>query len=338
MLTYFALALSVFLAAGCTRAPELQTISNIAQGTTYTVKWWTSADFDAREFASAVENELARIDELMSNYRDDSVLERFNRSRTTAVQTLPEELVEILKIAAAVHEASAGCFDLTVRPLVSLWGFDTATPSVPDTASLTAARARVGFDKLELIDQQHVRKTVDDLEIDMSGIGQGYTVTRLVQLAVDRGLTDYLIEIGGEMAAHGTKPDGTSWRVGIEQPSISQPGVQRVLVLPAERSTAVMTSGTYRHFFEAGGHAYSHIIDPATGEPVKHDLVSVTIIHSDPTWAGAWSTALLCLGPERAAALAERAGLAVLLLVRAGDAIEERRSTSLNEEWKGVVE
>ncbi|HLF11452.1 MAG TPA: FAD:protein FMN transferase [Gammaproteobacteria bacterium] len=317
---------------------EIQVISNLAQGTTYTIKWWSAGEFDAAAFASAIQDELARIDELLSNFREDSMIERFNASRTVEAQALPEEMLMLLRIAAAVHRASAGCFDPTVRPLVALWGFDTAAPHVPHPSALAAARTRVGFDKLELIDTQHVRKTIADLEIDMAGIGQGYTVARLAQIAAELGLDNYLIEIGGELAAHGGKPNDEPWRVGIEQPLDAQRAVPRVLILPTERTTAVMTSGTYRHFFEEGGQTYSHILDPKTGRPVQHDLVSVTVLHSDPTLAGAWSTALLCLGPEQAAVTAEREGLAALLLVRVGESIQERRSTSLDEGWLGVLE
>jgi len=322
------------------KAPEqaLQIISNVAQGTTYTIKWWGAPDVEPAAFAGAVQNELVRIDELLSNFRDDSAIEHFNAARTVEPQSLPEEIVGLLQIAATVHEESAGCFDPTVRPLARLWGFDTDTPGVPDAAAVAAVLEHVGFGKLEIVDAQRVRKTDPDVEVDLSGIGQGYTVAQLSRIATEHGIENYLVEIGGELAARGHKADAEPWRVGIEHPSAASRDIQRVLVLPAERLTAVMTSGTYRHFFEDDGQTYSHILDPLTGRPVRHDLLSVTVLHSDPTLAGAWSTALLCLGPDRARAAADREGLVALLLIRAGESIEEWRSASLIENWPGVIE
>jgi FAD:protein FMN transferase len=337
------IALAVALTAmvgACSRAPrepQIESISNVAQGTTYTIKWWTTIDVDGRALADAAEAELDRIDGLLSNFRPDSVIESFNTSRTVAIQELPEELVSLLEVAASVHRASAGCFDPTVRPLVRLWGFDSPTPQVPDRVAVERTAERVGFDKLEILDSRHVRKTTPDLEIDLASIGQAYSAGRLAALAEGFGLTNYVVEIGGELVARGTRPDRQPWRIGIEQPLRGRGPIERVIAMPAER-TAVTTSGTYRQYFEAAGRIYSHILDPKTGQPVDHDLVSVTIIDSDPMLAGAWATALVCLGPERAALTADRETVAALMFVRAGDSTEERRSAALEAEFGTVLE
>jgi thiamine biosynthesis lipoprotein len=331
----FACPVALLIAAAalmsCSSRRELHSIAGLAQGTTYTVQWWSGRGVDTPELTRAVTRELERIDELLSNYRADSALERFNASRTTLPQALPAELVTLLRLADDVHRASDGCFDPTVRPLVRLWGFDGDAPHVPPDEQLEEVRARVGFDKIELVDAAHVRKRTSDLEIDMASIGQGYTVGRLAAIADGFGLTDYLVEIGGELAGRGRRPDGRSWRVGIESPARAAP--VRAVPLPTGGLTAVITSGTYRHFFEDHGKSYSHILDPRTGRPVDHALASVTVAGSDPATAAAWGTALLCLGPEAGAAVAEKLGLAAVLFVRTGDGFEPHETTRFRAEW-----
>jgi thiamine biosynthesis lipoprotein len=326
------LAAATWLAAGCSPRREIQTLAGLAQGTTYEIQWWSEREIDLPELNRAVTAELERIDQLLSNYRSDSALELFNASRTTAPQALPADLVALLRLAGDIHRASGGCFDPTVRPLVRLWGFDGDTPHVPDDDELEAARARVGFDKIEIVDAEHVRKLMSDVEVDMASLGQGYTVGRLAALAERFGLADYLVEIGGELLGRGRRPNGSSWRVGIESPAASGAPL-RALPLPVGRVTAVITSGTYRHFFEDHGKLYSHILDPRTGRPVDHTLVSVTVAGADPALAAAWGTALLCLGPDAGAALAETLDLAALLSVRKADGFEQRATPRFAAEW-----
>jgi thiamine biosynthesis lipoprotein len=303
----------------------------LAQGTTYTLQWWSEDRVDRDALARAVTAELERIDVLLSNYRLDSVLERFNATRSLAPQALPAELVTLLELASDVHRASAGCFDPTVRPLVRLWGFDGDEPHVPAADAIAAVLPSVGFDKLEIVDSEHVRKLREDIEIDMASIGQGYTVGRLSAIAEGFGLKNYLFEIGGELAGRGSRPDGRSWRVGIESPDKGAP--LRALNLPADRLTAVITSGSYRHFFEDHGHAYGHILDPRTGRSVEHALVSVTVTGDAAARTAAWGTALLCLGPDDALATAERERLTAVMIVRAGDGFEIRESPLFRASW-----
>jgi thiamine biosynthesis lipoprotein len=323
--------------AGCSRARELQTLTGLAQGTTYTVQWWSERDVDTPALSRAVADELARIDELLSNYRPDSALERFNAARTTEPQEVPAELVTLLRLAADVHRASAGCFDPTVRPLVRLWGFDGDSPRVPADDQLEAVRASVGFDKIAIVDADHVSKLASDVAIDMASIGQGYTVGRLAAVAERFDLTDYLVEIGGELLGRGRRPDGRSWRVGVESPS-AEGAALRALPLPTRGATAVITSGTYRHFFEHGGKVYGHIIDPRTGRPVDHALVSVTVVGRDPAHAAAWGTALLCLGPAAGAAAADALDLAAVLTVRTNAGFEQRPTARFAAEWPNDAE
>ncbi len=309
---------SAALVACTPPSPSIRTITGFAQGTTYSLQWTGGASTAAIE--AAAEQELERIDALLSNYRPDSTLERFNAARHTEPIELPAELVALFAVAKTVHAASDGCFDPTVRPLVRLWGFDGETPAVPPAAAIEAARAIVGLDQLELIDATHVRKRRPELEVDMASIGQGYTAGRLAELLELHGNTAYLAEIGGEVVTRGTKPGATPWRIGIENPvSPATPSASGPALRMPDTRTAAITSGSYRHFLEAEGRRFSHIIDPRSGWPVEHALLSVTVVGPDAALAAAWGTALLCLGPAAALATAEREPLAALLWIAADD-------------------
>jgi FAD:protein FMN transferase len=322
----------VLALASCARPRKLDTITGLAQGTTYTLQWWSDDRVDSRALTAAVTAELERLDALLSNYRSDSTLERFNAARSTDPQPLPSELVSLFELAADIHRRSGGCFDPSVRPLVRLWGFDGDEPHVPTDDEIASTLERVGLDKLEIVDKEHVRKTRPDLEIDMASIGQGYTVGRISEVAEGFGLRNYLFEIGGELAGRGTRPDGKSWRVGIENPDKSDAPI-RALSLPADRLTAVITSGSYRHNFTDQGRVYGHILDPRTGRSVEHDLVSVTVTGEVAARTAAWGTALLCLGPSPAFETAEREGIAAVFILKALAGFEVRQSSAFSAAW-----
>jgi len=330
-----ACAVAAVVACTPSSAPPLHTVGGVAQGTTYSLQWTGGAT--APEIAAAAEQELARLDTLLSNYREDSTLELFNATQSTEPLELPSELVALLELAKRVHAASDGCFDPTVRPLVHAWGFDGDSPAVPGAAVIDAAREIVGLDKLELIDATHVRKTVAGLSLDMSSIGQGYSAGRLADLLERNGSTAYLAEIGGEVVARGLKPDGSAWRIGIENPA-ADAGAGPALRMPPVARTAVVTSGSYRHYFEADGRRFGHIIDPRTGWPVEHALVSVTVVGNDGATAGAWGTALLCLGPDAASVTAEREGIAALFWVGHDAATALEQSRVFAEKWRELLD
>jgi thiamine biosynthesis lipoprotein len=334
----WAIALCGGVAASCSSGvPEVRSVTGFAQGTTFSLQWVGASD--ESEIAMAADRELARIDSLLSNYRPDSEIEAFNAVRTTEPIELSAELVSLLALAKSIHAASAGCFDPTVLPLVRVWGFDTDTPAVPTRSDLEAARALVGLDKLVLDGPTLAHKLEPALAIDMSSIGQGYAADRLAALLEEHGSGAYLAEIGGEIVARGSKPDGSPWRVGVENPAGDE-GPGATLRIPPERRTAVITSGTYRHYFEGEGRRLSHVIDPRSGSPIDHGLLSATVVGSEGARTGAWATALLCLGPEQALATAEREGIAAQLWQLDAEGSSSHRETSAlaSGEWRGVLE
>ena len=309
------LAMLALLVLGAPLAATAATLLGATMGTTYRLILPSLASPDTR-LKTRVDGLLARINGQMSTYQADSELSRLNASPSGEWLAVSADLFEVLKAAHAVSVASDGAFDITVGPLVDLWGFgpspQLARPPQPD--ALAAARARVGYRQLELADgPPRVRKARADLALDLSAIAKGYAVDQVAALLENAGLHDYLIDIGGELRVAGQRRPGQAWQVGVALPSAEREGLERVLPLT---NNALATSGDYRNYFDYGGRRYSHEIDPATGQPLQHALASVSVLHASCMWADAYATALLVMGPQRGLALATRQHLAALFLVR----------------------
>ncbi|PKM10293.1 MAG: FAD:protein FMN transferase [Gammaproteobacteria bacterium HGW-Gammaproteobacteria-3] len=323
------LLMGAALLVGACSDQSLQKFAGYAQGTTYHISYWSAEPVDHKTIQLGVIKEFGAIDKLLSNYREDSVIEAFNKAEARQSQATDPVIVSLVKTAKKVYQASAGCYDLTIKPLFDLWGFSGETPALVDVKAIDLALARVGMDKLEIIDATHLRKMRTDVIIDVSSIAQGYSVERIAQILEQNGISNYLVEIGGELKTRGHKPDGQAWRIAVERPLPGQQTLHKIITLPKDEAAAVMTSGTYRHYFDVDGKRYSHILDARNGRPVSHDLVSVTVIHPDPVLADAWSTALLCLGPQQGLAAANNNALAALFIEQQGDDLIESQSDAL---------
>lgn len=292
--------------SACERAPSIQTLTGYAQGTTYSVKYWTTQSIDSKALQNAINNELARIDKLMSNYRKDSVIEHFNQQNVVNQPlNIDREILEILNISNEVYEKSKHCYDPTIKPLFQIWGFSDDKLSIPDDNTIAQTLARIGFKYLQR-GSTTLTKTVPGLTVDLSAIGQGYAVAKIAQLLEQHGITNYLTEIGGEMLVAGNKPNNEKWRVGIERPIPNSQKISEIITLSGQQKVAIMTSGTYRHYYDDNGKQYSHILDPRSGKPVAHNSVAVTVLLNNATYADAWSTALLCLGSQVGLAVANQ--------------------------------
>ncbi len=310
--------------------PAIQKLEGPAQGTTYHISYWSEHPTDTIAIKSSIENELTIIDKLLSNYRPDSTIEIFNKSDNTDSQEVGNEIVSLVKIAQVVNEASHGCYDLTIKPLFDLWGFKGDTLTIPDEAKLLTTLKQIGMEKLEVVDDTHLRKQQADLKIDLASIAQGYSVERISKVLEQQNITQYLVEIGGELKINGTKPGRQPWRIALERPLPEERSMQKVITMPKDSPMAVMTAGTYRHYFDDHGQRYSHILDARNGKPVTHNLVSVTVLISDPTVADAWDTALLCLGQKDGMLAANTAKIPTLFIEMQGNELIESRSDALN--------
>ncbi|MEZ5560763.1 MAG: FAD:protein FMN transferase [Pseudomonadales bacterium] len=283
---------------------------------------------DVRE---PIESELAGVNAEMSTYLEDSDLSRFNQAPVGSWVAVPETLVQVVVAALELSRESAGAFDVTVGPLVNLWGFGPgghgprgtqAAEALPDPAQIEAMRQRVGYRFLEARAQPPALRKSADLYVDLSAIAKGHGVDRVVQRLLAAGCDAALVDVGGEVRGVGSGPGGRPWRIGIEVPDPQRYGaIERIIEL---RDLAVATSGDYRNFIEISGQRYSHTIDPRTGRPVSHALASVTVLHASTMWADGYATLLNVLGPEQGMAFARAHELAVLFLVRGANGFEER--------------
>ncbi|MHA7815205.1 MAG: FAD:protein FMN transferase [Pseudohaliea sp.] len=274
---------------------------------------------------AAIDAELEAVNASMSTWLEDSEISRFNRLPAGATMTVSPSFAAVLEAALAIGRTSGGAYDVTVAPLVDLWGFGPEGPrdGIPDSAAVAETRYRVGQSKLDWNpDSRRLGKRAP-VSLDFSSIAKGYAVDRVAGLLEARGLANYLVEIGGEMRVAGRSPRSDAWRVAVERPQAGARAVARGIALS---DGAIATSGDYRNFFTVGEVRYSHMIDPRTGAPVTHDVVSVTVIHKSCMVADGWATALAVLGREAALEVADEAGLAVYLLAREGDGFKEYSS------------
>ncbi len=320
------------LLAGC--GPREQTLRLVGQtmGTSWSVQVSRPpAGLDQAALYARISAELAAVNDQMSTYQTDSELSRFNAADSTDWFRVSAELVRLVDSALAISMLTDGAFDVTVGPLVNLWGFGPAVTAdqLPAQAEIDAARARVGWGLLATrTEPPALRKARADLYVDLSAIAKGYGVDRLAAVVAEAGITDYLVEIGGELYGRGLNAAGEPWQIAIERPD---PGRRAVLQVVALQDRAMATSGDYRNFFELDGARYSHTIDPATGRPVDHQVASVTVLAERCAEADAWATALLVLGPERGRALADARGLAALFVERVAAAGPEDDALRLTE-------
>ncbi len=325
-------ALIVLLAAGTGFSllrpeppPAELHMSGRTMGTTYNLKYRPTPNIPSlKAIQVEVDALLDEINHTMSTYDQESELSRFNRLRTTDWVPASASLRDVLKAALEVGAQSEGAFDITVGPLVNLWGFgpDVHPDRIPLDRDIAAARMRSGLDKITLSETQPaIRKLRPDVFLDLSGIAKGYGVDRVAELMTAHGIEHYMVEIGGEIRVRGLRERDTPWRIAIEKPLSGERSVHTMLALS---DIALATSGNYRNFFEIAGRRYSHTIDPTTGWPVDNHLVSVTVLAETSMRADAWATAFQVLGPERGMAIAERLNLPVLFVVERDGQFEER--------------
>lgn len=315
----FLVSLCFFIVTACSTAekPKVYRLEGRTMGTTYHITAVGNQGVRVAEtvLQMEVDKKLEEINQIMSTYIPDSELSMLNQAPVNKPVVVSKPLFQILVKSGEITRLSGTAFDVTVGPLVNLWGFgpEERDQNKPDAATLAEARARVGFQFVQLdAERRQVTKT-RDVYIDLSAIAKGYGADVLAQLFVDRGFSDYMVEVGGEIALRGNNPAGTPWRIGVEQPTLAQTGVVQAISVPAG---GIATSGDYRNYFEVDGQRFSHTIDPKTGEPITHTLASVTVVAPTAAEADALATALNVLGPEKGYELAVKEGVAAYFIIR----------------------
>ncbi|MDR7120425.1 FAD:protein FMN transferase [Rheinheimera soli] len=324
------LALLLVGLTACSQPDPIQRISGPAQGSSFTVSFWTEQGIDKSALEKQLKKELDRIDLLMSNYRPDSVIEAFNAQQSDELVEVGEELVLMVDIAKQISAHSEGCYDLTVKPYFELWGFRGDQLTKPSAEQIQTLKQTIGLDKVSS-DGSRLVKHSPGLRVDVSSIAQGYTVGQLAKILDKAGIQNYLVEVGGELVSKGKKPEAKAWRVAIEKPLPDSQKLQKIISVQQDEPLSIMTSGTYRHFYDLDGVRYSHVLDARTGTPVTHNTVSTTILIPDPTWGDAWSTAFLCMGSEQGLKVADELKLPVLFIDQQGADFIEKPSQALTE-------
>jgi thiamine biosynthesis lipoprotein len=323
------------LTASCsndTSQARLKEFDGDAQGTTYHVKVVDlPAALSPETVKSAIEAELDDINRHFSTYTPDSELSRFNQSRDTGWIPASAGLVQVLAEAQRVSKLSGGAYDVTVGPLVNLWGFGPQDNGdrIPAQEEIAAAQARTGYDHLHLrTSPPSIRKEIPDMYVDVNSIAQGYSVDRVALRLDSLGIANYLVEVGGELRGKGLNQLNGHWRIGIERPA---PGERSVYTIIKIANVGVSTSGDYRDYFERDGQRYSHTIDPHTGRPITHQLASVTVVSENTMRADALSTALMVLGPEDGYHLAEQEGLAAYFIIKTDTGFTDRETPAFDQ-------
>jgi thiamine biosynthesis lipoprotein len=318
----------VFLLSACEKtAPKSYPFnySGPIMGTRFSIKATQLPDgVTAEQLQGLIQARLTSINQGMSTYISDSELSLLNAIQSTEAQAVSTELFKVLAAAQEISQLSEGAFDITVGALVNLWGFgpDVMQFQAPDAQAIQQLLASSGYQQLVLDGQALVvTKKKASLSMDLSALAKGYAVDEVATVLEEQGISNYLVEIGGELHLKGVNLQGNKWRIAIEKPNSAKRELQRVLPIT---DIAMATSGDYRNFFEQDGQRFSHTIDPRTGYPITHKLASVTVLTDTCMYADAWATALMVLGPEAGYQKAEQQHIAALFIIKTEQGFVER--------------
>jgi thiamine biosynthesis lipoprotein len=318
---------SLFIISGCDKPVEQIHLYGPTMGTTYNVKYLPQKDAPSREqFQREIDRLLEEVNDQMSTYRKDSELSRFNQSRSSDSFTVSSQTATVVKEAIRLNALTMGALDVTVGPLVNLWGFGPeARPEVvPSDAELAERKAMTGIEHLK-VEGNSLQKDLPNLYVDLSTIAKGWGVDVVADYIQSRGIKNYMVEVGGEIRLKGHNREGIPWRIAIEKPDVNQRAVQEII---EPGNMAMATSGDYRNYFEREGIRYSHIIDPRTGRPIHNKVVSVTVLDKSCMTADGLATGLMVLGEEKGMQVAEKENIPVLMIVKTDDGFKEFTSSA----------
>jgi FAD:protein FMN transferase len=324
------LLLALLLLAGCATQPRETVLRGETMGSAWTATIAGELPQAAAELEAGAQRRFEAVNQALSTWRPDSALSRFNDDATGEWVDIDPELAAVMAYALGLAERSGGAYDVTVGPLVNLWGFgpDPARRAVPGADEISAARARVGWRRVQVDVANNRARKEAGVRVDLSSLGKGRGVDRVAEFFDSQGVTNYLIDLSGKLRARGRNAAGRPWRVAVEKPGPDDPSGQPVITpeIVDLRDASIATAGDYRRYFEIGGVHYSHIIDPRTGFPVTHATVSATAMARDCMTADALATVFMAMPSAAALRLAAEQRAAVLLIEHAGDGFRSSRS------------
>jgi FAD:protein FMN transferase len=288
------LFICLFLVTSCNnhKTPQLVTFQGVVFGTYYSVAYYSP---NGRSYQASIDSLFSSFNKSVSYYDPNSVISRINRNETDQAD---EYFLAVLKRSLEIAEMTSGAFDPTVSPLVNAWGFGFTDKAKMTTARIDSLKQITGFRNVSISNSKIV-KEFPQIQFDFNAIAKGYASDLAGMLLESKGITSFMVEIGGDLVARGLKPDGSAWRIGLEQPARDLYAPQDWAYMVEMRDRAVATSGSYRKYFEEGGQRFSHTIDPTTGRPVQHNLLSVSVFAHDCMTADAFATAFMVMGLEK---------------------------------------
>lgn len=323
---------SVFVVASCTdNSAQIYQLSGPIMGTTYHIKIISPPNPAVLEqIESRVVKAMTEVDSLMSTYKITSEVSVFNGLTSNQWFNVNPLTFEVVNTANQISRMTSGAFDITVSPLVNAWGFgpDGKPVKKPTEQAVKKILERIGFSNI-VLDEANLRiMKTQPVEIDLSAIAKGFAVDRVALELERQGLDDYLVEIGGEIRASGSKLEDAPWILAIESPEVNQRKIWKKITIG---NNALATSGDYRNYFEEGGIRYSHTIDPETGYPVQHQLTSVTVLSPSSAEADALATALLVLGEGKGYDLAVKHQIPAYFIYRSENGFSSKYTKEFNQ-------
>ena len=282
-----------FILLNCNNVKPVQLIGE-AQGTTYSIQYYSDGNTN---YQNEIDSILRAIDQSLSTYVPNSIISRINKNDTAVVAD--KYFTDVFNKAQEISTLTDGAFDITVAPFVNAWGFGFTKKAEVDSAMIDSLIKYVGYKSIRL-ENLKVIKPASGVMLDFNAIAQGYTVDVLASFLESKGVKNYMIELGGEVKTKGKKKDNTPWKIGIDQPNETETNGRPLQAIIQLENQALATSGNYRKFYIDNGKKYAHIIDPKTGYPVNHNLLSATVIAKDCMTADAFATAFMVMGMEKA--------------------------------------
>ncbi len=316
-----------FVVSSCAREKSLEAIyiNGPTMGTSYNITLVSPPEsIQQASLKQNIDELLKAVNQEMSTYIVNSDIMQFNQKSSGASQKINDDFLQVLLLSQSISELTDGYFDITIGPLVELWGFGrNQKQQVPSAEAINEAKSRVGWQYLSIDSENKTIQKQRPIWLDVSAVAKGKAVDKVAELLETKGVQHFLVEIGGEMRVKGFNRQQQLWRVGIEAPSLLQKQAQQLVQFTDK---AIATSGDYRNYFEENGKRFSHTIDPNTGMPIRHNIASVTVIADTAARADALATALNVLGEEAALALANKEQLAAYFIFYDDTQSEENSS------------
>ena len=309
------------LLISCTKLPQKINYSGVTQGSYFSISYF---DEENRTFEAEFDSIFREVDNAVSLWNENSIIRKVNRNEDVVVNQIFKDNFEWARKAS---EFSDGAFDATIGPLVSAWGFHYKKELEMTPKMVDSIRQLVDYHKIEIIDNKVV-KANPNMTLDFNAVAQGYTTDLIGKFLETKGIDNYLVDVGGEIMARGTKPNGEMWTIGIEKPAENYDSERSVQIKINLKDKGIVTSGNYRKYIEKDGVRYSHSIDPKTGYPVEHNLLSATVIADNASWADCLATICMLVGKEKASKLLENQGVEAYFIYVDNDG-------KIQSEWLG---